>query len=155
MPTVLHQLGNLFLGSIPTIIIFLLLHFYLRRVLYRPLGRMLAVRRERTDGQFASAHRMIALAEEKLTEYEALLREARAAMYREIEERRQHALAERAALVLAARQRAEEARRAAELELEREMAQARAQLEASADGLATEIFHAVLGRPMASPGASA
>lgn len=155
MATVLHQLGDLLLGSIPTIIIFVLLHFYLRQVLYRPLGKMLAERRARTDGQFASAHRMIALAEQKLTEYETMLRDARAAMYQEIEQRRQHALAERAELVAAARQRADASRRTAELELEREVAQARAQLEAGAEGLAGKIFHAVLGRPMANPGVGA
>ncbi len=156
MQTVLHELGNLLLASVPTIIIFLLLHFYLRRVFYRPLGRMLAERRARTEGQFEAARRMIALAEQKLTEYETTLREARAAMYRDIEERRAQAMAERAALLAAARQRAEEARRQAESDLEREMAQAKAQLEAGAEGMATEIYHAVLGhRPMASPGVGA
>lgn len=155
MPTVLHDLGDLFFGSIPTIIIFLLLHFYLRRVLYRPLGKMLAARHERTDGQFETARRTIALAEQKLTEYETTLREARAAMYRDIEARRQQALAERAQLLTAARQRAEASRQEAELALEREAAQARGQLEAGAEGLASEIYQVVLGRPLASPGVGA
>ncbi|MGH9534423.1 MAG: hypothetical protein ACRD2E_06145 [Terriglobales bacterium] len=156
MQTVLHELVALLIASVPTIVIFLLLHFYLRGILYRPLGKLLAERHARTDGQFDIARRTIALAGQKLTEYEAILREARAAMYRDIEDRRVRALAERAELLAAARARAEAARRAAELELEREMAQARSQLEAGAESLATDIYQAVLGRrPMVNPGVGA
>lgn len=145
MQTVIQQLSGLFLGSVPTIIIFLLLHFCLRRVLYRPLRRTLAARRERTEGQFELARRTIALAEDKLTQYEHSLREARAEMYRIIEARRKAALEERARLLAAARQRAEEARQAAELQLEQETAQARRQLEKEAGAMAGAILHSVLG----------
>lgn len=150
MQTVIAQLVGLFLASIPTIVIFLLLHAYLRRVLYRPLQRALATRREQTEGQFEAARRTIALAEEKLMQYESSLREARGDMYRIIEERRKAAMAERNRLLAEARQRAEAARQAAEAQLAGDVGEARRKLEQGAAGMA----EAVLGLVLRAAGAT-
>lgn len=146
MPTVLIQLGELFLGSVPTVIIFLLLHAALRRVLYRPLQEALRERKELTEGRFEVAREQIALAEEKLAEYEHRLREARAEMFTIVEDRRRAALAARTQLMAEARARADAARREAEIRLAEDLATARKQLEGEAAGLVEPILTAVLGR---------
>lgn len=144
METLLRQLGQLFLDAVPTVIIFVLLHIYLRHTLYHPLKRTLAARRERTEGQFEIARRTIARAEERLSEYEHQLRQARGEMYRIIESRRKAALEERNRLLAAARASADQARQDAEARLAAEMATAKRQLEQSAQEMARVITGAVL-----------
>ena len=60
MDELLRQLDELVLGSVPTIIIFVGLVLAYRFVLYRPLMRTLAERRERTQGAIEKAHAAIA-----------------------------------------------------------------------------------------------
>ena len=77
MDEIFHQLGDLFLGSIPTMILFLLLVFCYTVLVDHPLRRTLAERRERTAGAQEKARAAIALAEEKTRHYQEQLRAAR------------------------------------------------------------------------------
>jgi F-type H+-transporting ATPase subunit b len=140
----LRQLGGLFLGSVPTIIIFLVLVLTYRFVLYGPLMRVLAKRREMTAGAVERAHAAIAAADAKSQEYEAKLRAARAEIFRRREQRMQQWNAEREKALESARLAAQERVAGARKAIESEAAAARKQVEASVDQLAGQILQAIL-----------
>jgi F-type H+-transporting ATPase subunit b len=125
----LRQLGELFLGSVPTIIIFLILVLSYRFVLYRPLIRVLAERRAMTAGAIEKAHAAIAAAEAKSQEYEAKLRAARAEIFHNRELRLQQLNAERDKALESARLAAQERAVAARKAIEAEAATARTRIE--------------------------
>jgi F-type H+-transporting ATPase subunit b len=140
----LRQLGDLVLGSIPTMIIFLILVLAYRFVLYLPLVRTLAERRERTQGAVERAHVAIAAADAKSQEYEARLRAARAEIFRQREQRVQQWNRERDSALVSARQAAQQRVGHARSGIQDEAAEARRQIEASAGQLAAQIVRAVL-----------
>ena len=141
---ILRQLGDLVLGSIPTIIIFVFLVIAYRILLYRPLIRTLAERRERTLGAIEKAKAAVAAADAKSQEYEAKLRAARAEIFHRRELRLKEWTDQRDAALAAARQAAQERVAAARLAIEADAAEARRHIESSADQLASQIIRAVL-----------
>jgi len=144
MDQLLPQIGDLVLGSVPTIILFVLLVIAYRYLLYGPLMRMLAERRERTQGAVEKAHAAIAAADAKTQEYEAKLRAARAEIFHRREQRLQQWNAQRDAALGSARLAAKERVGAARQAIEAQAAEARHQVETSADQLARQILKAVL-----------
>ncbi len=140
----LRQLGDLVLGSVPTMILFVLLVLAYRFVLYGPLMRMLAERRERTLGAVEKAHAAIAAADAKTQEYEAKLRAARAEIFHRRELRIQQLNAQRESALASAREAARQRVVAARTALEADAAAARRQIESSVDQLATQILRVVL-----------
>lgn len=156
MDQTLHQLGQLLLGSIPTILIFVVLHLLLRRVLYTPLQRTLQERSNRIEGRMEAARQQFQLAEEKLAQYEAQLHEARLANYRRIDERRQAALGECQQILDEARRQSTDAVVAAREQIAGDAARVREQLQSEVETLAGEVAASVLGRTTAvPPGANA
>src|SRR6266851_10140394 len=107
MDETLRQLGGLLLGSIPTIILLTLLYVIYKAVVYQPLSRVLAERRSKTEGAIERARADIAAAEARTAEYEQRLREARMALFKRQEARRQAALQARAAALVQAQARAQ------------------------------------------------
>ena len=107
MDQILRQLGELLLGSIPTVIFLILLYGIYTVVVHKPLGKVLAERRARTEGAVEKARADIAATEARTAEYEQRLREARMAVFKSQEARRQQALQARAAAVAEARARAQ------------------------------------------------
>jgi F-type H+-transporting ATPase subunit b len=146
----LRQLGDLALGSVPTIILFVLLVIAYRFLLYGPLMRTLAERRERTLGAVEKAHAAIAAADAKSQEYEAKLRAARAEIFHRRELQLQKWSTERDSALATARQAAHERVSVARQGIEAEAAGAREQIEASAAQLAEQIMKAVLPSELAS-----
>lgn len=146
----LRQIGDLVLGSVPTIILFVLLVIAYRFLLYGPLMRTLAERRERTQGAVEKAHAAVAAADAKTQEYEARLRAARAEIFHRREQRLQQWNAQRDAALASARLAAQERVAAAREKIEAEAATARHQVEAAADHLARQILKAVLPPEVAS-----
>jgi len=146
----LRQLGDLVLGSVPTMILFVLLVLAYRFLLYKPLMRTLAERRELTLGAVEKAHAAIAAADAKSQEYEAKLRAARAEIFHRREQRLQQWNAQRDAALAAARQAAQERVAAARQAIEAETASARHQIESSVDQLAGQILKAILPPELAS-----
>ena len=144
MDDILRQLGDLFLGSIPTMVIFLLLVLCYTVLVHRPLGRTLALRRERTAGAVDKAHAAIAMAEAKTQEYEARLRAARV----EIQQARDRQVAgwnaAREKAVAEAREIATADVRAARAALAADAAQSRAGMAASIDALSQQILATIL-----------
>lgn len=144
MDELLRQLDELVLGSVPTMIIFVGLVLAYRFVLYRPLMRTLAERRERTQGAIEKAHAAIAAADAESQEYEARLRAARAEIFHRREERVKQWIAQRESALVSARQAAEQRVDAARTAIEAEAAAARHKIEASVDQLAGQILRAIL-----------
>lgn len=144
MDTTLRQAGQLLLDSIPTIVMLLLLYAIYQNLVRKPLERILAQRRDRTEGAMQKARADISAAEARTQEYEQKLREARLAIFKAQEARRQQAQQARMQALDEARKRAQEEIRAARAAVEADMAQARAGLETEADRLASEIIRTVL-----------
>ena len=144
MEQTLQALGGILLKAIPTVILLLILHAYLRAVLFGPLEKMLKQRAELTDGARQAADRSLAAAEAKAQEYEAKLRDARAAVYKEQEETRRRWLDEQTTRMAQSRASAEAAVRKAKEELAAEAAVARASLAETSSTLADQIASSLL-----------
>jgi F-type H+-transporting ATPase subunit b len=150
MDQTLRQLGELLLGSVPTIILLALLYVFYTFVVHRPLSAVLAERESRTQGAMERARADIAAAEARTADYEQRLREARQKIFKNQEARRQQALQFRANAVNEAHTRAHEQVKAAHAQMEEDKQQAMSKLQADAARLATDIVRVVL-RPMESP----
>src|SRR5882724_10414774 len=107
MDETLKQLGGLLLGAFPTVIFLLALYALYTVLLLKPLVRVLAERRAKTEGAIEKARADVAAAEARTAEYEQRMREARAALFKVQEARRQQALQIRAAAVAEARAKAQ------------------------------------------------
>lgn len=143
MEETLRQLGSLVLGSIPTIVLFLLLFVAYRTLVHGPLERTLSERRDKTEGALERARADIAAAEAKTAEYEHALRDARLSVFRAQEERRQKALETRAKAIGEARERAETQVREAKAAIERETVESKSRLQAESERLATDIIESI------------
>src|SRR6266404_1335759 len=108
MDETLRQLGGLLLGSVPTVVMLLMLYAIYTAVVHKPLARVLAERRAKTEGAIEKARADVAAAEARTAEYEQRLREARMSVFKHQEARRQAALQARAAAVATSRARAQE-----------------------------------------------
>jgi F-type H+-transporting ATPase subunit b len=144
MDQTLKQVGELLLGAIPTIIILLLLYAAYSFLVGRPLRRILAQRRGLTEGAILKARADVAAAEARTAEYEEKLREAKSAIFKAAEARRQAAQHARDAVIAQAREAAHQQIRAAQAALEQDMNAARATLQAESELLANQIIQVVL-----------
>jgi F-type H+-transporting ATPase subunit b len=147
MDETLRQLGELLLGSVPTIIMMVVLYAIYTVVVHKPLTRVLAERRAKTEGAIEKARADIAAAEASTAQYEQRLREARVALFKSQEARRQAALQARSAAVATARTRAQEQVKQAREVIEHEKIAAQDALQSESVRLATEIVRTVL-RPV-------
>jgi F-type H+-transporting ATPase subunit b len=144
MNELLQQLGELALGAIPTLILFITLVLAYRYILYGRLMETRAEREKRTAGALEKSRQAIVQADVRSQEYEAKLRAARAEIFRRREQRIQQWNAEREAALVAARQVAQQRVQAAQDALEAQSVDARKQIEASAGQLAAQVLAAVL-----------
>ena len=144
MEETLRQLGGLLLGSIPTIVLFLILLAAYRVLVHAPLEKLLAERRARTEGALEKARADIAAAEARTAEYERSLREARAAILKAQEARRSEILQAGAAAIAEARANAGNQIKQAKAALAQEVAVSRESLQAEAERLAAEIVESLL-----------
>jgi F-type H+-transporting ATPase subunit b len=144
MDETLRQIGGLLLGSIPTVIFFLLLYGLYTVLVHKPLTRVLAERRARTQGAIEKARADVAAAEARTTEYEQKLRAARVALFKAQEARRAKASQLRAAAVAEARLKARAQIEQAQAAIEQDKVSAKQNLEGEAGHLATEIIRTVL-----------
>jgi F-type H+-transporting ATPase subunit b len=144
MDETLRQIGGLLLGAVPTVIFFLLLFGLYTVLVHKPLTRVLAERRARTQGAIEKARADVAVAEARTSEYEQKLRDARVALFKAQEARRAKASQLRAQAVADARYKAQTQIEAARAEIEQDKAAAKQNLEAEAGRLATEIIRTVL-----------
>ena len=144
MDQTLNQLGELLLGAVPTVILLGILYALYTIIVHKPLRRVLEERRSKTEGAVERSKADIAAAEARTSEYEQRLREARAAVFRAQEARRQAALQARNNAVHEARTRAQAQVQAAKADIEDDRAAAEQGLQAQVEGLAREIVRRVL-----------
>lgn len=146
MDQILRDLGALLLKAVPTFLLVGLLYFYLKRMFFRPLERVLEARQAATEGARQTAQETFARATEKTAQYEAALRAARAEMYREQEQLRRQWREEHAAALQQARRAAEGTVEEAGRRLASDLAEAKHDLDRQAQSLATQIADRILAR---------
>jgi len=144
MQEIFQQLGALFIGAVPTMLLFIVLVLAYQFLVQGPLTATLKERRARTEGAQEDAQKAIALAEARVGEYADKLRAARSEVFRTREARVKQWNAERDAALDAARKAAGLKVNQAKAELEAEAAQARLAIQASAGDLARQVVRAVL-----------
>jgi len=149
MQETLQALGGILQKASITVVLLIVLHFYLKAVLFGPLDRIMQKRRELTEGARKIAEDSLAAATRKADEYEAKLRDARAAVYKQQEEIRKGWLEEQAKQVAEARGRSESAVKSAREAIAQDAAAARKSLQDSSAAVADQIVTMVLGRKAA------
>jgi F-type H+-transporting ATPase subunit b len=142
-----HQLGELFLGAVPTVLLILIFYFILKSLFFKPLLAVMAEREARSIGAQKAAEAAERAASEKVKQYRDALKQARAEVYAEQEAARKKLLDERANLLKEARiQSSADVARAKE-RVAGELAAARRDVEAGIAQLAAEIASRVLESP--------
>jgi len=144
MDETLHELSRLLLGSVPTIIVLCCVYGLYTVIVHRPLQQVLAKRRAATEGAIEKSNADVAAAAARTAEYEQRLREARAAVFRAQEARREAAQQARMNAVNQARERAQAQVKAAKDAIEADRESAARTLQAEAESLSREIIRRVL-----------
>lgn len=144
MIDLLQQLSGLVLGSVPTMLLFLITLAAYRLLVHIPLTKVLRERYARTQGAIQKASDAIAAAEAKTAEYERRVRSARMEIFHRRQEQL-HAIHVESERVLAeARASAQQRSVIARLAIEESVAQARTRLDASIDELAAEVLRTLV-----------
>ena len=149
MPSLVHQIGELFLRAVPVALIVLIFYFILRSLFFKPILAVMAEREARTLGAQKSAAAAQAAAAEKLRQYEEALRHAKAKVYAEQEAERKKLLDERAAILKDARSKASAEVGKAKERVAGELEVAKKDIEVTASQLAAEIARRALQVPPA------
>jgi F-type H+-transporting ATPase subunit b len=150
MQVILQQLGTMFVGAIPTLLLFIVLVLAYQFLVQGPLTATLARRRALTEGAMEDAQKAIADAEARTAEYGARLRQARAEVYKVREQRVKQWNAERDAQLDVARKAAGQKVSQARAELEAEAAAAMQTIQGTVGELAGQVVRAVM--PVAAGG---
>ncbi|MFN7542846.1 MAG: ATP synthase F0 subunit B [Acidobacteriota bacterium] len=140
----LSSAGALLIEALPTFVVVVILHWYLKMMLFQPLEKVLSDRYAQTQGAREKANEAIAVAEEKVAEYEAKLRGARTQIYQEQEAWRKQLLDEQSRSVAQAREEAKEQIQQAKADLSAQLEQSRQVLSRDAEGLAEQIVQGIL-----------
>jgi len=144
MDQILNQLGELVLGAVPTMILFVLLVIAYGFLVRRPLDRVLAERRARTQGAVEQARTAIAAAEAETTAYEEKLRAAKAEIFLARDKKLKQWNAEREATLAQVRKHTQERIQGARQEIEQSAQEARLQIVGQSEDLSSRILDAVL-----------
>lgn len=146
MDATLHQLGNLLIEAIPTILFFVLLTVFLKQAYFKPIARVLEERRRETEGARELARQAFEAADQKTSEFERALQLARNQIYQENEARRREWEQEQSEQLAKARADAEVAVQKARREISRDVEQMRSQLDAQIQTLSEQIVRKLTGR---------
>jgi F-type H+-transporting ATPase subunit b len=144
---IVHQLGELFLGAVPTVLLILIFYFILKSLFFKPLLAVMAEREARSIGAQKAAERAQAAASDKVKQYQDALKRARAEVYAEQEAARKRLLDERASLLKEARTKSSAEVARAKERIAGELTAARRDVEAGISRLAAEIASRVLQSP--------
>lgn len=149
---ILHQLGELFLQAVPTVIIVFLFYLFMRWAFFTPIQKAMAERDAKIEGARREVAEVEEAARQDLENYNEALRKARAEIYEEQEAARQAILEERAKNLKAMRSLAQKEVAEAKKKIAAELAAARAQMERQTPELAGEIVRNILEKPISLPG---
>lgn len=146
MQETLQELAQLLLKSVPTVIIFIGLIFYLQHVFFRPMRRLLDERKRATEGVRELARRAFEAADSKNSEFEQALQIARAELLREREMLRRRWAAEQVEQIAKARAEADAKIAEAKRQADEEVRKAEAELEARVQDLGEDVVRTLLRR---------
>src|ERR1700754_188280 len=144
MDQILSELGGLVLGSVPTMVLFILLVIAYGLLVRRPLVRVLSERHARTTGAVEQAKGAIAAAEAETSAYEEKLRKAKAEIFEARERRLKQWNAEREAALEQVRQTAQERIITARQGVEQSVVEARVQIESATPKMTSKTLGTVL-----------
>lgn len=145
----LQALTGILLNAIPTFLLVIFLHFFLKGVFFKPLAKVLHQRYEATEGARQQAQEALARAAARTAEYEAAMRAARGEVYQAQEQVHKQLEERQAAALHAARSRAEESIQKAKDALGADAAAAKDGLAQQSEGLAVQIADSLLRRSAA------
>ena len=135
--------------AVPTVILVLILHFYLKAMLFKPLAKLLAERDALTKGAREKAEASLKIADEKAAQYEKSLRDARTELYKEQEAARKQWIDDQNAQAAQAKLRGEALLAAAREQILKDTGEARQTLTAQSSELADQIANSILGKSRA------
>src|SRR5665213_4147512 len=144
MDQILHQIGGLVLGAVPTMLLFLLTVILYGFLVRRPLTRILSERHARTAGAVEKAKGAISDAETRTAEYEDRLRGARAEIFAARDARMKQWAPQREQSLNDARTATAQKVLAGKLEIEQGLSDARRQIETASAELSEQVLRAVL-----------
>ena len=142
----LQALGRILLGAVPTFLLVILLHFYLKYKFFKPLEKVLHERYEATEGARKLAAQSLEQAAAKTASYESQLRAAKAQMYQSQEQLHKQLQEGEAAAIAEARKQADEAIKQAKAQLDTDVEAAKTRMASDSDSLANEIAETILRR---------
>ena len=140
----LQALGGILLRAVPTFLLVVLLHFYLKGVFFKPLRKVLRQRYEATEGARKLAAESLERAAAKTAEYATAMRAARTEIYQAQEQAHKRLQEGEWTELTAARRRAEEAVAKAKAELSSDVEAAKAGLARDSELLANQITESIL-----------
>lgn len=144
MGQILNQIGGLALGSVPTIILFLLLLAAYGVLVRRPMDRVLAERAARTTGAEEQARGAMSAAEAETAVFEGKLRAARAEINAARDGRLKQWAQEREQVLVQVRLTTAEKIQTARMGIEQSAFAARQQIETMSGELSAQVLKAVL-----------
>jgi F-type H+-transporting ATPase subunit b len=149
MDAMLHALGGILFRAIPTFLLVIVLHFYLKSVFFKPLAKVLHQRYDATEGARKLAQQNLEQASAKTAQYEASLRAAKAQLYQAQEKLHKQMQEREGAAVAEARAAADASVKAAKTLLASDVAELKTQLASQSDALAGQIAESILRRSAA------
>lgn len=144
---ILHQLGELFLQAVPTVVLVFLFYLFTRWSFFKPIEKAMNERAALIEGARAEAAQFEAKAKQELDTYNQRLGDARRQIFSEQEQGRNSVLEERARLLKAMHSRTQEEVAAAKQRIAAEFANAQRELESQVPELATQIARSIIERP--------
>ena len=144
MEQIFVALQGIIIRALPTFFLVILLHWYMKKVLFQPLERVIEERKAKTEGAVADSQNALEAVKAKYAEYEKALGDARARVYQDQEGTRRELADAQAALVENARVKATAQVNTFKADLAAQVEQARQTLAAQAEEIAEQIAGAVL-----------
>ena len=146
MDATLNALADLLLEAIPTVVLFLFLAFYLKKVFFIPVARILEERRKATEGVRELSQRAFEAAERRSSEFETALQLARADLGQANEAQRRQWDQEEAEAIAKAHGEAGARIEAAKHQLEEDLRQVEPELQSQIEPLSEQIISSLLRR---------
>jgi F-type H+-transporting ATPase subunit b len=135
---------NIDLSALVTVLYIIIVYVFLSRVFFGPVVKVMNERKRLIEGRLDEAHKRMAQAERKATEYETALKTAQGEAYRVQEANREKALLEKTELVTRAKLEAEKAVEKGRERIATEAESAKQQLVTQADTLARQLKTSIL-----------
>ena len=146
MEATLQALGGIVLRGLPTFFLLLFLHFYLKRMFFTPLEKVLNARYEATTGAKKQAEQAMARAQAKAKEYEDAIRAARTGIFKQNDALRKQWRDAQAAQLSEARAKSDAIIKTSKVQLASDVASAKHSLQSESDEMAQRIVATVLRR---------